>query len=802
MLHRLSLLTVLASLFLVLPTAIAVESDIEDTTLQEAQAINYYAIGRYRAAIRIWKQLLKDRSNQDPNKLSEISILTASAQESLGFPREACSTLQKAIDADPYLCDLDPNRSQKASLESLSLSSRHDFIAAITLANLLRDFGKFDRARELLEFTEPQVQRFNDPRLIAGMQISRADLTFVQLKLRRDRLAYRNIQLSDTEGADIKSSFHDVYQLYESAFDSPLHRDALSKWLRLHEEHRKFQTLMNVSSLLQITSDQYEANLDELLSFNLIEATEIEKIEFKLDSAQRAYEFGVWRNDKKVLMQSFELTAEALRLSTKIDNGDLLSRGYGQLGQLYLLSEQSGEALEAFQRASQTAQRSNKLHQLYKWQHELAKIFKQQGNKKQAATYFEAAIATLRKVEWIVAPLSSELRINFQEQAAPVFDDYIDMLLDFQTPNFKKVLSVQRKFAASELQNYLGCGTLQPTSVDQIFENDADAIVINIFKSNNEYYTIVESSDLITAQVQKINADEIESAISRTRLLLDTTPTVPNRKIQSLEDNLSQLYNQLIAPIEAQLEPGKTLVFALDPNFQQIPIGMFFDGNQYLIEKHPVAFIPPQLNKLTPVDSRAKDNVFFAGLSQARSIQEQQFSSLPYVKIEAEAIQANRKILNQSFTQERLIEQFTKDIPVFHIATHGQFSSDPEQTFILAWDDKITLNSLTSVVEYRAQNTPQPIELLVLSACETAKGDPLAALGLAGITVQAGTHSTLASLWQSDDLSSALIMEDFYQFWREGNSKAKALQLAQIKQIKQGRSPYSWGSFVLVGSWL
>jgi CHAT domain-containing protein len=94
--------------------------------------------------------------------------------------------------------------------------------------------------------------------------------------------------------------------------------------------------------------------------------------------------------------------------------------------------------------------------------------------------------------------------------------------------------------------------------------------------------------------------------------------------------------------------------------------------------------------------------------------------------------------------------------------------------------------------------------LLVLSACQTAKGDKRSALGIAGVAVQAGARSTLASLWLVEAKSTAQLMGEFYQGLSHGMSKAEALRQAQLNLLSQPKfqHPYFWSPFVLVGSWL
>ncbi|NJN23060.1 MAG: CHAT domain-containing protein [Leptolyngbya sp. RL_3_1] len=163
-------------------------------------------------------------------------------------------------------------------------------------------------------------------------------------------------------------------------------------------------------------------------------------------------------------------------------------------------------------------------------------------------------------------------------------------------------------------------------------------------------------------------------------------------------------------------------------------------------------------------------------------------------------------LLNQKFTREALEAQVQQsDYPIVHLATHGQFGSSAEDTFVVAWDQTINAYQLNDLLRRSEQARQQPIELLVLSACQTAAGDQRAALGLAGMSVQAGARSTLASLWQIDDESSAALISHFYQHLAEkGHTKAQALRQAQLDLISHPdfRHPAHWSAFVLVGNWL
>ena len=146
----------------------------------------------------------------------------------------------------------------------------------------------------------------------------------------------------------------------------------------------------------------------------------------------------------------------------------------------------------------------------------------------------------------------------------------------------------------------------------------------------------------------------------------------------------------------------------------------------------------------------------------------------------------------------------TQPFGIVHIASHGEFSADASQSFLLAWDGKISMGDLSALVGVTRFRT-QPLELLTLSACETAAGDERAALGLAGVAVRSGARSAVATLWAVNDEASAALLAEFYRALGDpALSRAQALQRAQLQvmQIHRWRHPGYWSPYLLISSWL
>jgi CHAT domain-containing protein len=162
-------------------------------------------------------------------------------------------------------------------------------------------------------------------------------------------------------------------------------------------------------------------------------------------------------------------------------------------------------------------------------------------------------------------------------------------------------------------------------------------------------------------------------------------------------------------------------------------------------------------------------------------------------------------LLDADFRLKRFISEVRKHpYRIVHIASHGFFGNKVEDNYILTYDDKLDMNRLASLLKPK-QLAERPLELLVLSACQTAEGNDRTPLGLSGVALKSGARSALGSLWPVYDEATQHLLPAFYkQFSKPGVSKAQALQKAQLELL--GREEFShpgfWAAFILVGNWL
>jgi CHAT domain-containing protein/tetratricopeptide (TPR) repeat protein len=486
------------------------------------------------------------------------------------------------------------------------------------------------------------------------------------------------------------------------------------------------------------------------------------------------------------------------------------SYSLGTLGNLYEQKQQWKEAKSLTIEALNIAQKINASDIYYQWQWQLGRIFKSTGDISTATSYYDASVKTLQSLRQDLTAINQDIQYSFLEKVEPVYREFVNLLLQKnpkataqqQQKNISLARETIEALQLAELTNYFRqyCVTSQTLPIEKI---DPTAAVIYpiILEDRIEVILSLPNQPLRHYQTYLPSA-KIETVISQMRQSLRRTSFLQERLIPSQE-----IYSWLIKPAaEDVTRLGiKTLVFVLDGSLRNIPMAALYDGEKYLIEKYKIAIAPSiQLSKPLSLKNRA-----FKGLVAGLSKGNEKFSDLPGVKEEVEKIRNQVKsttLLDEDFTVSSLKTQInTLPFSILHIATHGQFSSKPDDTFILAWDGRINMKELSVLLSNREILNLPPIELLVLSACQTAQGDRRATLGLAGIAVQSGVRSTLASLWTVNDESTANLMVKFYEeLLMPDISKAEALQRAQINLIKSDdyNHPYFWAAFSLVGSWL
>jgi CHAT domain-containing protein len=499
-----------------------------------------------------------------------------------------------------------------------------------------------------------------------------------------------------------------------------------------------------------------------------------------------------------------QILAVAIQQAQSLGDPRAQSYALGQLGGLYEMTQQRGSAIQLTQQALVLAQSINAPDIAYRWQWQLGRLLKGEGKTEEAIAAYNEAVNNLQALRNDLASVNPDVQFSFRESVEPVYRQLVGLLLESKTAetsqkNLSKAREVIESLQLAELVNFFraACLNAKEVKIDQV---DIKAAVIYPIILEDRLEIILSVPDApLRHYTTYLSQTEVDKTADQLRQALVTRTS---KRFLPLSQ---KVYDWLIRPAEADLTKNqiKTLVFVLDGSLRNLPMSTLHDGKQFLLEKYAIALTPGlQLLESQPL-TRGNLSALTAGLTEARG----GFNSLPSVGVELQKINAQvtgELLLNESFTDTAIQKAIQSSaFPVIHLATHGQFSSKAEETFILTWDDRINVNQLNNLLQSREQR--RPIELLILSACQTAVGDKRAALGLAGVAVRAGARSTLATLWYVDDAATAPLMVEFYQQLSNASvTKAEALRRAQLSIMKERRyqHPLYWAPYVLVGNWL
>ena len=290
------------------------------------------------------------------------------------------------------------------------------------------------------------------------------------------------------------------------------------------------------------------------------------------------------------------------------------------------------------------------------------------------------------------------------------------------------------------------------------------------------------------------------------------------------------LYNAIIEPIKTVLNdtPVDNLMFVLGRGLRSIPLAALYDqeNQQFLVEQYGLALVP-SLSYLDDRPATLKNAQAIAmGSAEFKNNQNQ---PLPSVPTELQLVGDTRptQILQgeqftfENFThalQQRQRQQRNRENPeplILHMATHADFGSQPiinRGNFNLSqFPSILTSEALMASLRGRTQSTAYlqfvdrqlrlneiqeirfnrniNVELFVISACNTATGNDEAELGFAGLSLQMGAQSTIASLWQVSDVGTMNLMGELYDQLNKQPNRISALRAAQLAMIR-GESGY------------
>lgn len=718
------------------------------------------AIGKPQPALLTWQQAAKIYTNlKQLEPLKENHINQAQAMIDMGLYPRACQTLLEVLEIPS---------SGECQLHDTQWQKKDNIRAWRSLGSVLAVIGDPLKAEKALQQSIAQAQQEKKPE-----------------EESKGWLNLGNLQKALSQQPQSATTITTAINSYQQA-------------VKLGTPLIKAQALINQLDILIDSPQLSQAN--ELLP----------PIEEILPGLPSNHTTNYLKINYAISLHKLNHTSKAIHLLTNTaqiaqDIGDISAQSYayGTLAQWTNKPEYNQEALKLA--------RSISARELsYRWEWQEGKWFKQQGDIPQAKLFYRQALQTLQSLRSDLVSINPELQFSFRQSVEPVYREYVDLLLTPTNPS-QEILQEARDtidaLQLAELENFFRttCLDAKPVVVDEITQkNDPTAAFVYTILLPNRWEIILKLPQQQELKHYTTPIDNLSKVLNTVERLRVTAAISNSREILGRSQ---QVYQWLMAPIAKDLQQNgvETLVFVLDNPLRNIPMGVLHDGQKYLIETYNIVLVPSaQLIDPQPL-KRAALTTLAGGLTEAR----EDFPPLKYVQEELQQIQSRVNgvlLLDKQFTNQNLAKEITTEsFPIVHLATHGQFSSQLENTFLLTWNGRININQLKDLLRSPIPQKNNTIELLILSACETLTGDDRAALGLAGVAIKSGARSTVATLWRVNDQSSAVLMNKFYQALQQpGINKAQALRQAQLAllQSKEYSSTSFWAPYVILGNWL
>ena len=493
----------------------------------------------------------------------------------------------------------------------------------------------------------------------------------------------------------------------------------------------------------------------------------------------------------------------AVKTVQKINNPRVASFAFGAMGKYYESQQQYDKALHWTKQAQFTAQQAQALDSLYQWDWQAARMFRATGETEAATEAYERALASLQSIRTNSTQFQGDSLYRFQNDFELIHRGLIQLLLSSNPEqfDFQQALEIKDLLLLSELENFFAddCFELESyADKDKLtYLQKTKTAIFNTIILNDKTYVIWQLPDgKYKKYAVNISQQKLQQLVGQWRFDLENKEN----------DNyliLSQQLYKLFFPSEIQsyiktLEL-KNLIIVNDGILRNVPMAALHDGEKFLVEDYSIAnslSLNIQIQQSNPDIEQAMAFGLTLGVNQ--------FPPLPYVKQEIEQLSDivdEKQFLDEKFTKRNFQQQIESNkSSLVHVATHGRFGGNSENTFLQAYQSQIDLTELEETLSTHNNNFPNnPILLLVLSACDTAAGDPKSTLGMSGVAIRAGVRNVLGSLWSVNDQQIVSLINGFYNNWiKDELSQPQALRQAQLDLIKSpDYHPSNWSSMML-----
>jgi CHAT domain-containing protein len=685
-----------------------------------------------------------------------------------------CAELAENLNLPGNACDGEVTGLEK-QLQRLSLARNKELV---DLGIYLRQLGYLDAAKYVLGVAISHVPIMDNR--YPEIQLSIANITYAEYKnavLVTDIYDPELIHKVNSEGVQkAQQALKEYEQLFETSQTLTSIKASLN-WLRLWSELNQSSSKIRVLKESNAAkAAQVVRTINDRLSNNSLESNN----EHRINLAETLIQADVPAFQKiaeiqlKRLMQSVDPSLQPRTYS----------RTLGARGTLYQ-SSSPVSAIDSFSKARQAALLGQFPELVYRWDAALGKLYRSQGKLLEARKIYKEAMQQIEAVRDGSTPFVRNVQYQSYSHVLPIYRDYLDLLFSDKQLDYAEILKTYEIQKQSELEYYLQCSQINATGLSQLSSDQLADVTIYIIRRPAQYEIVARYKNG-NVNHHSIDATQLDRALTEAKKYSNAE----NLKVASSDVIYSifgRLYSLILLPFEKSMPPnGSSVTFVTDFSIQNIPLNaLYTPSGQYLLQKYVISFSPG----VKKVSQRAVLSDHQKMVVAGMSVGLQEYPSLPAVQIEVNNISQifphAKRLLNSGFKKDDFFKFGTK-ANILHIASHAVFSSDPQATFILAWDGKIGLGDLQRFGDLSSE----PLDLLFFSSCESSKGSPISVLGITGTSLRAGARAAIATQWKLDDQSMADLATNFYRGLQSGQSTAEALRSAQIKALQSNNPKF------------
>ncbi|GAB1541170.1 hypothetical protein NUACC21_38400 [Scytonema sp. NUACC21] len=790
------------------------------------------SIAHWDKAIAYYRQV------GDVEQVGRMLVEQSQVYNSLGQPKKAIALLCGVLQGDPQEeqskkveNNSDCRKESALFLTKFSKDKMGEAGALGSLGEAYRLVGYYDRAMQYLESAEkiaPKGYDFLVLNSLGNVYVSQAQ----RWELRAKSAEQREVPKAGEFKQKSDSYYQKALNKFQSSFEKAGEQGNPLAQIRVLMNLIQFYYRMNaeqanvnkaVETALALREKLPDSNSKVYITVDLANLPVVtERVTSPLTQCPKKRQL----SDE----QAIALLKDAIKVANNLKNPRSQSFANGANGHFYECRKEYKPALELTRKALwQADQNLGAKDSLYLWQWQAGRILKEQNNKIEAVTAYQEAYSTLEKIRSDILVADKDLQFDFRDIIEPLYRELAQLRLEspFIKPETRKeqlttALATIDSLKLAELQNYFGNDCVITAinnlkNVDDLLEESTAVVSSIVFEDNTAIILSLPNGEKRIEWIDE-KRDILRKEIDNFRkLLVDGIKTIAD---DDIKQEAQKLYDRIVRNFEQKgdLKPDKikTLVFIQDSFLRSIPMAALYDGKQYLIEKYAIA-TTPSLRLTAPKELKRKESrALILGVTTKAKVDEKNYPVLPKVASEIAEVKkqfpGSKLVVDKDFNQKNVEKELNKTVyPIIHISTHAQFGTIAEDTFLVAGDNsKLTIKELETALR-RVNSGSNSVELLTLTACQTAVGDDRATLGLAGVALQVGVKSALATLWSVNDESTFNLISAFYSNFRNsGVSKAEALRQAQIKLIKAKESdindqydnPAYWAPFILSGNWL